>query len=109
MIEFLRMLPMSVRELLDDWFESEPLKAAVARRRRRGLRQGPRSGGTAFVLLHHLVGAPPGSVRGARRWRAGPDAFTARRGATRRARAGVTIRTGAAVARITCRTTRSPA
>src|SRR5258708_19178280 len=30
MIEFLRTLPLSVGELLDDWFESAPLKAGVA-------------------------------------------------------------------------------
>src|SRR6266850_1261272 len=99
MIEFLRTLPMSVWELLDDWFESAPLKAAVAAGGIQDFQQGPRSGGTGFVLLHYLVGAPAGSVRGRVPWRAGPAAFTIAAEQAARA-AGVTIRTGAAVARI---------
>ena len=61
MIEFLRTLPMSVWELLDDTFENDLLKAAVAPSGVLDHAQGPRSGGTGFVLLHHLVGAPGGS------------------------------------------------
>ena len=66
----------------------------------RDIRQGPRSGGTAFVLLHHLVGAPPGSVRGRGWWRDGPDAFTDAAEARGANGAASAIRTGAAVARI---------
>ncbi|HEX4826081.1 MAG TPA: NAD(P)/FAD-dependent oxidoreductase [Candidatus Polarisedimenticolaceae bacterium] len=102
MIEFLRTLPLSVQELADDWFECGPLKAAIATAGIQDLRQGPRSGGTGFVLLHHLVGAPEGSVRGRVPFRAGPGAFTASAGASA-ARFGVTIRTGARVARIDVR------
>ena len=99
MVEFLRTLPMSVWELLDDCFESAPLKAAVAAGGVLDHAQGPRSGGTGFVLLHHLVGAPTGSVRGRLPWRDGPEAFT--RAAVRAAQAaGVVLRTGAEVARI---------
>ncbi len=99
MIEFLRTLPLSVWELLDDWFESPALKAAVAPGGIQDHQQGPRSGGTGFVLLHYLVGAPEGSVRGRTPWREEPGAFTM--AAERAARgAGVTIRTGATVARI---------
>lgn len=99
MIEFLRTLPLSVWELLDDWFAFEPLKAAVATGGLQDLQQGPRSGGTGFVLLHHLVGAPLGSLRGRVPWRDGPAAFSqAAEGAARRF--GVTIRTDASVARI---------
>ncbi len=50
---------MSVWELLDDWFECEPLKAAVAAGGVLDHQQGPRSGGTGFVLLHHLTDSPP--------------------------------------------------
>ncbi|HYR52261.1 MAG TPA: NAD(P)/FAD-dependent oxidoreductase [Candidatus Dormibacteraeota bacterium] len=99
MIEFLRTLPLSVWDLLDDWFESAPLKAAVAPGGIQDHQQGPRSGGTAFVLLHYLVGAPAGSVRGRTPWRGGAEAFTIAAEQAARA-AGVTIRTGAAVARI---------
>lgn len=99
MIEFLRTLPMSVWELLDDWFESAPLKAAVAAGGILDFQQGPRSGGTGFVLLHYLVGATAGSVRGRAPWLAGPGAFTEAGEAAAR-RAGVTVRTGSAVAQV---------
>jgi phytoene dehydrogenase-like protein len=102
MIEFLRLMPMSIDELVDDWFEHPALKAAVAAGGIHNLRQGPRSGGTTFVLLHQLTGAPHGALRDAGWWRAGPGAFM--RAAEEAARRhGVTIRTGAAVARIEVR------
>ncbi|MGI9078511.1 MAG: phytoene desaturase family protein [Gemmatimonadaceae bacterium] len=63
MIELLRTLPMSVAELLDDWFESEALKGLVGAGGITGIMQGARSGGTAFVLLHHAVGRAAGSLR----------------------------------------------
>jgi phytoene dehydrogenase-like protein len=102
MVEFLRTLPMGVWELADDWFEGAALKAAVASAGITDHQQGPRSGGTGFVLLHHLVGAPAGSLRGRPPWRAGPAAFTGAAELAAR-RHGVTIRTGAQVARVTVR------
>jgi phytoene dehydrogenase-like protein len=63
MIELLRILPLSVRDLLDEWFESPVLKAGIAACGVDDLRQGPRSAGTGFVLLHHLVGRAPGAFR----------------------------------------------
>jgi phytoene dehydrogenase-like protein len=99
MTELLRVLPMSVQDLADEWFEHEALKAAVAAGGVRDIRQGPRSGGTSFVLLHQLVGAPAGSVYARGWWRDGPDAFTVTAEALAR-KAGVAIRTGANVQRI---------
>ena len=100
MTELLRVLPMSVQDLADEWFESEAIKTAIAAAGVRDIRQGPRSGGTSFVLLHHLVGAPPGSVRARGWWRDGPDAFALTAEALAR-KAGVAIRLGATVERIT--------
>ena len=99
MIELLRTLPLSAWELLDDWFDCGPLKAAVAAGGIQDFQQGPRSGGTGFVLLHYLVGATPGSVRGRVPWLNGPAAFT-ESVASAAQRHGVTVRTGAPVARI---------
>jgi phytoene dehydrogenase-like protein len=99
MIEFLRTLPLSAWELLDEWFVCGPLKAAVAAGGIQGFQQGPRSGGTGFVLLHHLVGAPAGSVRGRVPWRSGPAAFAESAGSAAQ-RFGVTMRTGAPVVRV---------
>jgi len=101
-IEFLRTMPLSVWELLDDWFESAPLKAAAATAGIQEHRHGPRAGGTGFVLLHHLTGAAPGAIRSRTPWQDGPEAFTrAAEGAARAA--GVTVRTGAQVQRIEIR------
>lgn len=101
-IEFLRTMPLSVWELLDDWFESAPLKAAAATAGIQEHRHGPRAGGTGFVLLHHLTGAAPGAIRSRTPWQDGPEAFTrAAEGAARAA--GVTVRTDARVRRIEIR------
>src|SRR5439155_1096774 len=102
MTEFMRALPTSVGEMLDDWFECAPLKAAVAAGGVQDYAQGPRSGGTGFVLLHQLVGAAPGAVRGRSRLAKGPTAFTE---AVRQAaiRHGVSIRASAPVARVRVR------
>lgn len=61
MTDFLRTLPLSVEELLDDWFESDALKTLLAADGVRGVFQGVRSGGTALAFLHHHVGRAPGS------------------------------------------------
>src|SRR5262249_30869918 len=62
-IDLLRVLPMSVATLLDEWFENDALKAALGAGGIRHLRQAPRSGGTAFNLLHHPAGSPAGTFR----------------------------------------------
>jgi phytoene dehydrogenase-like protein len=102
MSELLRVLPIPVQDLLDDWFEYGPLKAAVGAGAVRDIRQGPRSGGTSFVLLHYLTGAVTGSVRGRPWFRSGPGAFVA--AAEQAARKHkVAFRTGADVAQIVIR------
>ena len=65
-IDLARILPMSIAELLDDWFESDALKGALGALGIWHLKQGPRSGGTAFNFLHHHVGSPAGVYRPAR-------------------------------------------
>ena len=62
-IDLLRILPMSVAELLDDWFENDTLKGVLGAAGLWHLRQGPRAGGTAFNFLHHHVGSPAGVFR----------------------------------------------
>lgn len=57
LMEFLRTFPMPVADLLDDWFEDDLLKGALGVVAVRHLALGPRSGGTAFGLLHQQVGA----------------------------------------------------
>lgn len=63
MEDFFRLLPMSAADWLDEWFECDALKGALGGAAVMHLAQGPRSGGTAFNLLHHHVGSPPGVFR----------------------------------------------
>lgn len=88
--ELLRTVPMSVGELLDDWFESDALKGALGAAGVMHLAQGPRSAGTSFLLLHNHVGSPAGVFR--------PPRSNLR--TALRARPGVEFRDGQEVARI---------
>lgn len=53
MMEAIRLLPMSLDELLSEWFESDALKGALGALGVHGLTQGPLSAGTAYLLLHY--------------------------------------------------------
>jgi phytoene dehydrogenase-like protein len=99
MVELLRTVPMSVGELLDDWFETDVLKGAIGARGVTGIMQGPRSGGTAFVLLHHQVGRPVGAFRAPAAIRGGVGSV-ARALAAAATAFGAEIRTGTEVARV---------
>lgn len=99
MTEFLRIMPMSIQDLIDDTFENELLKSALAAAAVRDIQQGPKSGGTTYNFLHYMVGAPRGSVRARPRWLQGPDAFT--NAATEANRTlGVAVRLGTRVERV---------
>jgi phytoene dehydrogenase-like protein len=99
MVELLRTVPMSVGELLDDWFETDALKGVVGARGVSGIMQGPRSGGTAFVLLHHQVGRPAGAFRAPYAVRGGVGSL-ARALAEAATLFGAVVRTGVEVARV---------
>jgi phytoene dehydrogenase-like protein len=53
----------SARDILDRWFESEELRVALATDGVIGTNGGPSTPGTAYVLLHHVMGGV-GGVRG---------------------------------------------
>ena len=46
----------SAQDLLDEWFESDAVKAALAPNSVIGTMCGPRTPGTAYVLAHHNIG-----------------------------------------------------
>ncbi|MCK6630559.1 MAG: FAD-dependent oxidoreductase [Anaerolineae bacterium] len=52
----LRILPMSVADLLDEWFESDALRGLIAARGISGITWGPRAAGTAYTLLYSCAG-----------------------------------------------------
>src|SRR5262249_34531858 len=51
----MRLLVMPIRDLLDEWFESDAIKGLLVGPAIRALTQGPFAGGTTFNLLHHLA------------------------------------------------------
>ncbi len=60
---FVKMMTMSSADFLDEWFESDILKAPMAVSGIIGTFQGVRSPGTAYVLLHHYMGEIDGAFR----------------------------------------------
>ncbi|UCC49738.1 MAG: NAD(P)/FAD-dependent oxidoreductase [Gemmatimonadota bacterium] len=94
-----KLLTMSSADFLDEWFEYEPLKATMSASGIIGTFLGPRSPGTAYVLLHHYMGEIDGVFRawGFPRGGAGAvaDAIAAAAG-----RLGAEIRTEAAVQQV---------
>jgi phytoene dehydrogenase-like protein len=60
---FVQLMTMSACEFLDQWFETDPLKATMAASGIIGTFQGVRSPGTAYVLLHHYMGEIDGAFR----------------------------------------------
>jgi phytoene dehydrogenase-like protein len=51
-----KLMLMSARDFLDEWFESDELKAALCTQGVIGTFAGPRTPGTAYVLAHHSIG-----------------------------------------------------
>jgi phytoene dehydrogenase-like protein len=51
-----RLMTMSIADLLDDWFESPQVKAAMAVNGVIGTWAGPLEPGTAYVMAHHSIG-----------------------------------------------------
>jgi phytoene dehydrogenase-like protein len=103
---FTQIMTGSAADLLDDWFESEELKVALATDGVIGVNLGPRSRGSAYVLLHHQMGSVDGS-RGL--WgfaRGGTGSVSAAIASAARA-AGAEIRTEAVVAGVDVRAGRT--
>ena len=51
-----KLFSMSVSDLLDEWFESDAIKAMLTVNGVIGTWAGPDSPGTAYVMLHHSIG-----------------------------------------------------
>jgi phytoene dehydrogenase-like protein len=58
-----KLMTMSAADLLDEWFECAPLKGTKSASGIIGTFLGPRSPGTAYVLLHHYMGEIDGAFR----------------------------------------------
>jgi phytoene dehydrogenase-like protein len=98
-INQVQLLTMSAVDFLDQWFETDVLKATMSASGIIGTFLGVRSPGTAYVLLHHYMGEIDGSFRSWGLSRGGTGAVSNAIGDAAR-RFGAEIRTKSPVAKI---------
>jgi phytoene dehydrogenase-like protein len=94
-----QLMTMSAVDFLDQWFETDVLKATMSASGIIGTFLGVRSPGTAYVLLHHYMGEIDGAFRSWGFARGGTGAISNSIGDAAR-EAGVEIRTNAPIAKI---------
>ncbi|XP_011906822.1 PREDICTED: pyridine nucleotide-disulfide oxidoreductase domain-containing protein 2 isoform X6 [Cercocebus atys] len=58
--QYYEVLTAPITKVLDQWFESEPLKATLATDAVIGAMTSPRTPGSGYVLLHHVMGGLEG-------------------------------------------------
>ncbi len=94
-----QLMTMSSADFLDQWFETDVLKATMSASGIIGTFLGIRSPGTAYVLLHHYMGEIDGAFRSWGFSRGGTGAISNAIGSAAR-ELGVEIRTNAPVSKI---------
>ncbi|CAN7680691.1 phytoene desaturase family protein [Rhizobium sp. LjRoot254] len=99
MAQTLRFWTMSISDFLDEYFETDIIKAYLAISGIIGTALGPMSPGTAYVLLHHYMGEVDGSVGAWGYARGGMGAVTQALASSFQA-AGGTIKTDAEVSKV---------
>src|ERR1700752_2451475 len=95
----IQLMTMSAADFLDQWFETDALKATLSASGIIGTFLGIRSPGTAYVLLHHYMGEIDGAFRSWGFSRGGTGAISNAIGSAAR-EAGVEIRMEAPVSKI---------
>lgn len=96
MQEFLRIIAINIYDVLEEYFETDVLKGALALDAVLGTHLGPRSPNSVFTYLHRLTGEIEG-VQGAIGLPAGGMGSVSEAFASAARAAGVTIRTGCPV------------
>src|SRR5688572_952613 len=94
-----KLMTMSSADYLDEWFEFGPLKATKSASGIIGTFLGPRSPGTAYVLLHHYMGEIDGAFRAWGFQKGGTGGISGAIASAARA-FGAEIRTDASVERV---------
>ena len=94
--DLLRVLPMPVADLLDEWFESDVVKGVIAASGVRDITWGPKEAGTAYALLYYWSLSDTGLLRSAGAVKGGIGALSDALAASARA-FGAEIRTSARV------------
>jgi len=97
-----KILFLSIAEVLDEYFESDEVKASLATSAVAGTMAGPRTPGTAFVLGHHTLG-DIGGQKGAWGWPRGGMGAISESLARAARHHGADVRTGAEVRQILVR------
>jgi phytoene dehydrogenase-like protein len=92
-----KLVTQSAGDLLDEWFEFDPLKGTKSASGIIGTFLGPRSPGTAYVLLHHYMGEIDGAFRAWGFAKNGTGGVVRPRIASSARALGVEIRTSASV------------
>jgi len=101
-----QLMTMSAVDFLDQWFETDVLKATMSASGIIGTFLGVRSPGTAYVLLHHYMGEIDGAFRSWGFSRGGTGAISNAIAEAAR-EAGAEIRTRAPIARILVKNNRA--
>src|SRR2546430_14585143 len=101
-----QLMTMSAADFLDQWFETDVLKATMSASGIIGTFLGVRSPGTAYVLLHHYMGEIDGAFRAWGFARGGTGAISNAIAAAARD-AGVEIRTQMPIAKILVKNNRA--
>ncbi len=102
LVALVKVFTQSASDFLDDWFESPEVKVTLATDGVIGANGGPRSAGTAYILLHHCMGGVAGH-RGLWGFVRGGMGAVSKAIASAAQAAGAEIRTHAPVARIEVR------
>ena len=97
--ETVRLFTMSAADFLDEWFEDERVKGALATQAIIGAWCGPMTPGSAYVLMHHWIGEVDGHA-GAWGWAKGGMGGISAAMARAAEAAGAEIRTDAEVERV---------
>jgi phytoene dehydrogenase-like protein len=95
-----RLFTMSVTDLLDEWFESEEVKATIAAGAVIGSWSGPDAPGTAYALLHHNIADVGDGAMNAWGYPHGGMGAVSNAIRSSAASAGCSVRTDARVAKI---------
>jgi len=95
-----KLMTMSAGDFLDEWFETDVLKATKSASGIIGTFMGPRTPGSAYVLLHHYMGEIDGAFRAWGFAKGGTGAISESIASAARS-LGAEIRLDAPVARIT--------
>src|SRR5437868_15037260 len=94
-----KLLTMSSADYLDEWFENAALKGTKSASGIIGTLLGPRSPGTAYVLLHHYMGELDGVFRAWGFARGGNGSVSTAMAAAAQSH-GAEVRTAAAVSQL---------